>query len=51
MQKFKYIFFARVVKHDIIKHFAAFGSVLFFLAQKGENHAFLLKNGLTSCQL
>ena len=48
------IVFARVVKYDIFKHFAAVGSVLyvFFLSlQKSEKHASLFKRSLTLCYL
>ena len=51
MRKLK-IFFAGVVKHDIIKHFAAFESISFIcLPIKVETHASIFKNGLTSCML
>ena len=47
-----HIFFARVVQCDRIKHFAPFGSILYdFSLKNGEKHAFLFKNGLTSCYL
>ena len=43
--------FASVVKYDTIKHFAAFGSILYVFAPKnGEKYA-LFKNGLTACYL
>ena len=39
-------FFSRVVQCDRIKHFAAFGSILYVVSSKnGEKHAFLFKNG------
>ena len=51
MQKLQ-IFFARVKQCDRIKHFAAFGIILYvFSLKNGEKHAFLFKNGLTSCYL
>ena len=43
MRKFQ-IFLARVVKCDIIKHIAAFGSVLYFFPpKKGEKYVLFLK--------
>ena len=44
--------FARVEQCDRIKHFAAFGSILYvFSLKNSEKHPFLFKNGLTSCYL
>ena len=39
------IFFARVVKYDMIKHFAVFGNVLyvFFYLKKGKTRFFIQK--------
>ena len=46
------IYFARVVKYNTIECFATFGSILtVFWPKKGEKHAFLFKNDLTTCYL
>ena len=46
------IFFARAVKYDTSKHFAAFSYILsVFTPKKDEQYALLFKNCMTTCYL